>query len=170
MTLWTNSSSPSSTSPACVDVDRLAADYMAGVVSVHDAEHIEQHAASCARCEARLLLLTTTSARAVATHFAPPVPATLRSETLTAVATAGAARGRAMRWRVVGTTISAAAAVIAVMFARGTPTVSSPSASPLANGARGAGRCGFERERWRLHAPCRRTVRPGAVARGVCRP
>ena len=112
----------------------MGVDYAAGAVSAHDAERLEQHAAMCAPCEARLLLLTSSSAHDVVTHFAPPVPTALRDATLTAVASARSSRARTTRWRAVVGAVTAAAAVIAVMVARREPSASSTVAtSPAAS-------------------------------------
>lgn len=123
--------SSSSSSPyRCEDVARLSADYAAGAVSAHDAEQLEQHAAECVRCEAQLMLLTSSPAHDVVAQFAPPVPPTLRDATLMAVASSRTSRVHTsrvhtLRWRVVVGAVTTAAAVIVIMVARREPSASS---------------------------------------------
>ena len=64
-------------------IDRLLDDYLAGTLSEGEALAIEAHAASCARCEDRLEAATRRPVELVGA-----LPATLREDTLRAVAVA----------------------------------------------------------------------------------
>ncbi|MCC6243271.1 MAG: zf-HC2 domain-containing protein [Gemmatimonadaceae bacterium] len=112
----------------CAQLDRLLSAYVANTLDERASSQLEQHAASCARCEAQLLLRTSAPARALADAFAPAVPASLRDDTLAAVAAARDARarqlGRRMRWRIAMTTVTAIAAVVIVMVTRRAPRAS----------------------------------------------
>ncbi len=105
----------------CRDVDAQLAMYMAGTLSDDAARQLEQHAATCATCEAALDSAT----RRTAVVFTPALPPTLRDATLAAVAT----RSRTRRARVMalrGTAMLAAAAMLVVwLVPRGGPEVPS---------------------------------------------
>jgi hypothetical protein len=108
----------------CDDLDRLLDAYLAGTLPESEAVALETHAASCARCEARLDAATR---RPV--DLSAALPATLREDTLRAVAVArGASPRRAARTMRVpwawagGITSIAAAALVYVVTQRVEPT------------------------------------------------
>ena len=107
----------------CDDLERSLDDYLAGRLSERDAIALELHAASCARCEARLEAVTR---RPV--DLSAALPATLREDTLRAVESARTgSRGRHAQpirrsWAWTGgLTAIAAAALIYVVTQRTVP-------------------------------------------------
>ena len=108
----------------CDDLDRSLDDYLAGSLSESEAVALETHAASCARCEARLEAATRKPV-----EFSAALPATLREDTLRAVAAArGGSSRQAVRplrvpWKWAGgITAIAAAALVYVVTQRADPT------------------------------------------------
>lgn len=119
---WSHGAGPASAALACVEVDAALPDYLAGRLDETAAEAVETHAASCARCEALLERGSREALDAVASvaAFAPPLPPTLRAETMAAVARATPPGGRATarawrRWGGAGSALLAAAAVLVVV-------------------------------------------------------
>jgi Putative zinc-finger len=110
----------------CADFERQLPDYQAGRLSDADARHVEAHAASCETCEPRLDAITRR-----AFEFAPPLPPTLRDQTLQAVQTrrsftvergTGVPRRQPRRWGAIGglAGLAAAAALAVFVINRGT--------------------------------------------------
>ena len=97
----------------CEDLDRSLDDYLAGTLPEREAMALEAHAASCARCEPRLEAATR---RPV--HLSAALPASLREDTLRAVASARAgstrrvARSVRAPWAWTGGITAIAAAVL----------------------------------------------------------
>lgn len=117
---------------SCDDLDRALPDYLAGALSEREALALERHAASCARCEARLDAATR---RPVSLELPDALRDGLRKDTLRAVASSRTARSASRTWMWAGgvTTMAAAALVFIVM--RGTiPSDGSPGAVDSARG------------------------------------
>jgi len=74
----------------CAVFDHALPTYLTGRPSDEDAEQVESHAASCARCEA----LLEESTRFPTGDFLPPLPSTLRAPIMTAVAASSHPRAR----------------------------------------------------------------------------
>jgi hypothetical protein len=105
----------------CADFERQLPDYLAGRLSDADARQVEAHAASCETCEPRLDAMTRREF-----VYAPPLPPTLRDQTLQAVHTRrsltveGGSRApthQPRRWGAIGGLMGLAAAAVFAVFA-----------------------------------------------------
>jgi hypothetical protein len=112
----------------CDELTRLLPAYLQGALPEREARALEQHAATCDVCEPRL-----EAATRLELSFAPPLPASLRDNTLRAVQSSAAstphrptsrraAQASASRWRfMAGLTTLAAAAVLLIVVTRRAP-------------------------------------------------
>lgn len=106
---------------SCADFERRLPDYLAGRLSDADARQVEAHAASCETCEPRLDAMTRREF-----VYAPPLPPTLRDQTLQAVQArrsltvqrgSGAPIQMPRRWGAIGGLMGLAAAAVLAVFA-----------------------------------------------------
>lgn len=113
----------------CHEFEAHVAAYAAGTLTSTDARTLERHASECDAC----CITLDRSTRRSDLVFAPPLPASLRGATLRAVGSARTRRG-STRWIGAGLAL-AAAALLAIWVASGTPTVPATVAVAVADSA-----------------------------------